>query len=171
MRFIKLAIISFIVLFVILTGIGLLLPSTVRVTRNITIPATQDTLYHYVSDVKYWKLWMEVAKNSPVTFISKKTAGAGTKALIGKQRIDITKANKNEVVTVWETSSGRFLTGVFQLADDRTTGSTNLNWYYEQQLNWYPWERIASISNDKIIGPGMEQSLDNLKAIFEGANK
>src|SRR3954467_7699901 len=86
MKFIKLAIISFIVLFFILTGIGLLLPSTVRVTRNINIHATQDTLYHYVSDVKYWKLWMVVAKNSTVSFISKKTSGAGTKAMIGNQR-------------------------------------------------------------------------------------
>src|SRR3954464_13610952 len=92
MRVIKLAIISFFVLFLIITGIGLLLPSTVRVTRNITIHATQDPVHRYVSDVKYWKLWMEVAKNSTVTFISKRTAGAGTKALIGSQRMDITKA-------------------------------------------------------------------------------
>lgn len=171
MKLIKLAIISFVVLFLVITAIGLLLPSTVRVTRNITIPATQDTLYHYVSDVKYWKLWMEGAKNSTVTFISKKTAGAGTKALIGNQRVDITKATKNEVVSVWETGNGRFQTSVFQLLVDSTTGSTNLNWYYEQHLKWYPWERISSIANDKIMGPGMEQSLDNLKAIFEGTNK
>ncbi len=171
MKYIKLAVISFIVLFLIITGIGLLLPATVRVTRNTTIHATQDTLYHYVSDVKYWKLWMEVAKNSTVTFISKKTAGAGTKALIGSQRVDITNATKNEVVSVWESGNGHFQTGVFQLTGDTTTGSTNLNWYYEQHLNWYPWERISAISSDKIIGPGMEQSLDNLKAIFEGGNK
>src|SRR5690349_2021321 len=171
MRFIKLAIISFVVLFLIITSIGLLLPATVRVTRNITIHATQDTLYHYVSDVKYWKLWMGVAKNSTVTFISKKTAGAGTKALIGSQRVDITNASKNEVVSVWESGSGRFMTGVFQLAGDTATGSTNLNWYYEQKLHWYPWERISAISNDKIIGPGMEESLDNLRGIFAGGSK
>ncbi|TKK69850.1 hypothetical protein FC093_07180 [Ilyomonas limi] len=168
MKLIKLAIISFIVLFVIITAIGLLLPATVRVTRNITIHATQDTLYHYISDVKYWKLWMEGAKSGTVTFISKKTAGAGTKALIGNQRVDITKATKKEVVTVWQNSNERYQTGIFQLVEDSTTGSTNLNWYFEQKLNWYPWERISAIANDKIIGPGMEQSLDNLKAIFEG---
>ena len=169
MKIIKLAIISFIVLFLIITGIGLLLPSTVRVTRNITIHATQDTLYHYISDVKYWKLWMEGAKHSTITFISKKTAGSGTKALIGNQRVDITKATKNEVITVWESGNGRYQTGVFQLMGDSAAGSTNLNWYFEQRLNWYPWERISAISNDKIIGPGMEQSLDNLKAVFEGS--
>src|SRR3954447_22863677 len=127
MKFIKLAIISFVVLFLIITGIGLLLPATVRVTRNITIHATQDTLYHYVSDVKYWKLWMLSAKSNTVTFISGKTAGAGTKAMIGSQRVDITKATKNEVVTIWESSNGRFFTGIFQLAGDSTTGTTNLN--------------------------------------------
>lgn len=169
MKLVKLAIISVVFLFMVVTAIGLLLPSTVRVTRNITIPATGDTLYRYINDVKYWKLWMEGAKNSPVTFISKKTAGAGTKALIGNQRVDITKSTPGEVVTVWESNqSGRFQTGVFQLTGDSTVASTNVNWYYEQKLHWYPWERISAIANDKIIGPGMEQSLDNLKAIFEG---
>lgn len=114
---------------------------------------------------------MEGAKNSTVTFISKKTAGAGTKALIGNQRVDITKATNNEVVTVWESGSGRYQTGVFQLTGDSTTVSTNLNWYFEQHLNWYPWERISAIANDKIIGPGMEQSLDNLKAVFQGTRQ
>lgn len=170
MKLIKLAIISVVALFFLITCIGLLLPSTVRVTRNITIPASRDTLFHYISDVKYWKLWMEGAKNSTVTFISKKTAGAGTKAIIGNQRVDITKATANEVVTVWETGNGRFLTGVFQLAGDSTIATTNLNWYFQQHLNWYPWERIASITNDKILGPGMEQSLDNLKVIFSSTN-
>lgn len=169
MRVIKLAVISFIILFLIITGIGLLLPSTVRVTRTITIPATQDTLYHYISDVKYWKLWMEVAKNSPLSFISRQTAGAGTKALIGNQRVDITKAIQGEVVTVWESRNERYQTGVFQLVEDSTTNSTLLNWYFEQQLNWYPWERLSAIASDKIMGPGMEQSLDNLKAVFGGA--
>lgn len=171
MKFIKLAIISFIVLFLIITGIGLLLPSTVRVTRNITIHASQDTLYRCISDVKYWKLWMEGAKNNNITFLSNKTAGAGTKVLIGNQRMDMTAATKNEVVTVWEGGNGRYQTGVFQLSGDSTTGNTNLNWYFEQKLNWYPWERISAISSDKILGPGMEQSLDNLKALFEGADK
>ena len=169
MRFIKLAVISIIILFLITTGIGLLLPSTVRVTRNISIRATQDTLFHYLSDVKYWKLWMAGAKDSTLIFISKQTAGAGTKAMIGGQRVDVTKAAKGEVETVWESSNGRFQTGIFELRSDSATASTNINWYFEQQLNWYPWERISAISNDKIIGPGMEQSLDNLKAIFEGA--
>lgn len=146
------------------------MPSTVRVTRNITIKATQDTLYRYTSDVKYWKLWMEGAKNSTVTFISRRTAGAGTKAMIGNQRVDVVKATKSEVETIWEGSNGRYQTGIFELTGDTTTGSTNLNWYFEQKLNWYPWERLSAITSDKIMGPGMEQSLDNLKAIFEGGN-
>ena len=167
MKLIKLAVISIVILFLVITGIGLLLPSTVRVTRNINIHATQDTLYRYVGDVKYWKLWMEGAKDSAIVFISKQTAGAGTKAMIGSQRMDMTKAGKSEVETVWESGNGRFQTGVFQLAGDSATGSTNLNWYFERQLNWYPWERLSAIASDKILGPGMEQSLDNLKAIFE----
>ena len=168
MKFIKLAIISIVVLFTIITCIGLLLPSTVRVTRNITIHATQDTLYHFISDVKYWKLWLEGAKTSPVQFLSARTQqGTGVVALIGGKEVDIVKATKNKVETLWKSSNGSHQAGIFQLAEDTVVHSTNINWYFEQKVNWYPWERLSTLSNDKILGPGMEQSLDNLKAIAE----
>lgn len=167
MKFFKLAVISIIVLFSIITCIGLLLPSTVRVTRNITIGASQDTLHHFISDIKYWKLWLASAKDSPIIFLSARTQGTGTVALINGQEVDIIKATKNDVETLWKSKNGNYQKGIFQLTRNAAANNTNINWYFEQRVSWYPWERLSTLSNDKILGPGMEQSLDNLKAITE----
>ena len=167
MRLIKLFVISVVVLFAIITGLGLLLPSAVRVTRNITIHAPQDTVYRYISDVKYWKFWLEGAKANPVQFLSKRTAGIGTVALLNGQQISIEMASKEWVETVWKTSKGKMQKGIFQIQPVASAGGTNVNWYFEQKVAWYPWERLSTLSNDKLMGPGMEQSLDNLRAIFE----
>ena len=61
MRFFKLALISIVVLFALITAIGLLFPKDVTTTRTITIHAPADSLYHYLADVKHWKLWMQGA--------------------------------------------------------------------------------------------------------------
>ncbi len=171
MKFIKLGIISIVILFSIITCIGLLLPSAVRVTRNITIHASQDTLQHFISDVKYWKLWLAGVKDSPIVFLSAKTVGTGTVALINGQQVAITKATKNSIETLWKSSNGYHQRGIFQLAEDTAAHNTNINWYFEQKVNWYPWQRLSTLSNDKLLGPGMEQSLDNLKAVAEAINQ
>ena len=169
MKFIKLAIISIVVLFVIITCIGLLLPSTVRVTRNITIHTSPDTLYRYISDMAYWKFWLAGVQDNTVQFTSAKKSGAGAVAMIGEQQVSITKATNNMIETVWKNNSGKRIS-VFQLASDTIANETNLNWYFEQKVKWYPWERLSTLANDKILGPFMENSLDKLKEVAENTN-
>ena len=167
MRFIKLAVISIIVFFIILTTLGLLLPSTVRVTRNINIHAPSDTLYQYISDVKQWPEWMEGINENTMKFSSSQTNGKDAAATINKTQIYLVKNTKNEAQTVWQNNSRTHQLCVFQLYADTAMNTTNLNWYFEQKLNWYPWERLPALANDKILGPFMEHSLDKLKAITE----
>lgn len=168
MRFIKLGVISFVVFFIILTALGLLLPGTARVTRTISIRATEDTVLHYINDVKYWKLWMESAKQNSIVFLSKKTAGKGTVAKIGTQQMSIDVATPQQIETTWKSDEGDGYQSIFQLSRDTTSNTTVVDWRFEKQVGWLPWQRLSMLSNDKLIGPGMEQSLDNLKAIFEG---
>ncbi len=170
MKFIKLAIISIIVLFLILTALGLLLPSTVRVTRSITILTSRNTLYHYVGDMKQWPLWMEGMDANAIKFTNSKTSGHGAVAIVGKQQIYMVKDTGNIIESVWQNNNRSHQLCVFQLYSDTAINTTTCNWYFEQKLNWYPWERLPAIANDKILGPFMEHSLDKLKEIAE-ANK
>ncbi len=48
---------------------------------------------------------------------------------------------------------------------NRTTRSAIIvQWQFEEKFKWYPWQRLSSMFNEKMLGPVMEESLDSLKA-------
>jgi uncharacterized membrane protein len=167
MRFLKLAVISFIILFAVITVIGLLFPSTVSVSRAIEVAAPKDTIYKYLSDIKYWKLWMEGADTNTITFESARTAGTGAVAKIGTGEVTITHTTPDSIYTIWKSAEGNIQNSGFTILPHLKDSGFTVQWYFQQKLNWYPWERFASLGNDKILGPVMEQSFDRLKKILE----
>ena len=58
MRFLKLAVISLLIIFLLFTGIGLLLPSSVTVTRQEFIIAPIGDVRFYTNDLNHWKYWL-----------------------------------------------------------------------------------------------------------------
>jgi len=167
MRFLKLAVISVGVLFCMVTAIGLLFPSSVRVSRATDIKAPQDSILHLLADVKYWKLWLEGAKENPIQFLTAKTEGEGTVARIGTNEVSLLKVLPGQIQTRWKGQDGVVQQSRFELYADTAKQIVTVQWYFEQQLSWYPWERFGSMMNDKILGPTMEKSLENLQQLAE----
>ncbi|HEY6976599.1 MAG TPA: hypothetical protein VH396_09915 [Chitinophagaceae bacterium] len=167
MRFLKLAIGSLIILFLLTTAIGLFFPSAAKVTRVADIAASYDSVYHYLNDVKYWKLWMYGADTNIITFLSAKTAGTGTVAKIGTGQVTITRTTADSIYTIWKSQKGNIQNSAFVLHNNVTKHNITVQWFFEQKINWYPWERFGAMANDKILGPVMEQSLDKLKRVLE----
>lgn len=167
MRLAKLFFISVIVIFALLTAIGLLFPSEVRVSRAVAIHSNADTLRKYLSDVKYWKLWMAGADTNTIQFLGMKTAGAGTVAKIGTGEVSITKETQDSIITVWKSEKGSVQNGSFVIYKDASGVNNTVQWLFTQQIGWYPWERFGSMANDKILGPVMEESLAKLKTVLE----
>ncbi|MEP6846015.1 MAG: SRPBCC family protein [Panacibacter sp.] len=168
MRSLKLVLSSFIILFAIVTSIGLMFPSSVKVSRAVNINSPADTVYKYLNDVKYWKLWMDGADTGTIVFLSAKTAGPGTVAKIGTGgEVTLTKNTSDSIYSDWKSGGGQIQKSVFTLIKDAAGNVTTAQWSFEQQLGWYPWERFGSMANDKILGPIMEQSLDKLKRVLE----
>lgn len=166
MRLLKLAILSFIILFIVITGVGLLFPATIRVSRAIDINAPADSVFLYMSDLKYWKFWMNGADTGTISFISQKTSGPGTVARFGNYEVSEMKVSKDSIITVWNGEKGKTQTAVFNIIP-RDANSVTVNWYFSSIANWYPWERFSSMMNDKIMGPPMETSLSALKKKLE----
>src|SRR5436190_2126417 len=167
MRFIKLAVISVIILFLLVTAIGLLFPETAKVTRVKDIAAPYDTVYHYLNDVKYWKLWMYGADTNIITFLSARTAGTGTVAKIGTGEVTITSTSADSIYMIWKSQRGNIQNSAFVLHSSATQNNVTVQWFFEEKINWYPWERFGAMANDKILGPVMEQSLDKLKRLLQ----
>lgn len=165
MRFLRLFAISGLVMFLLLTFIGLLFPSTVLVSRSATINQQRDSVRFLMKDMKQWKRWIKDGGEQTITFQSQYTSGKGTVARIGGQEVKMTESSDSLIRTAWRSDGSGMQNSYMRLfpAEQQTI----VNWTFEQELGWYPWERFGSMMNDKILGPLMEQSLANLKTLAE----
>jgi thiamine kinase-like enzyme len=163
MRFIKLALISVVVLFGLITLISLLLPSHIRISRAIDIYAASEKVYLQVADIRQWDKWNEYIR----AYHNKKFEGSRLKT---DEIIVIISGKTDSLVTsVWQQPSGnKFESGFTVIAQDGS--HTILQWYFDFHLKWYPWEKFQSIIYDQQFGPVMEKSLTNLKKIVENSN-
>ena len=144
MSVIKLGGISVIVFAVILFLLSLLIPSHIRVSRAIDIHANRvDTV---IADLQTWPEWNTLFNDS-VT-------------------VRKLSSDSNNIRTLW-LSRNNAIRSTFHI--ERASGVSVVQWYFQFDLKWYPWEKLGSIIFDKQLGPPMEQSLNNLKKRFENA--
>lgn len=159
MKFIKLAIISIVVLFGLLTAFTSLLPSEVRISRAIDIHAEPLSVRNYLSDMETWQEWNEYVKS-----LSNKQVSSG-EINSTELKVEMSEAGENTITTQWTQSSGKTFPGVFKIIPMDSV--TTVQWYFDIRVKWYPWEKLGSIIYDKQIGPAMQTSLTNLKTALE----
>jgi hypothetical protein len=147
MRFLKLAFLSLIILFLVVTGLSALIPSHVRISRAIDIQSSQSP-NNYVADLSKWKEWNKFIQQNDTTL-----------------SIGLVRATKDSVLTSWQQGSGRKFEGSFIFLKGQNY--TTVQWYFDFHLKWYPWEKFQSIIYDQQMGPAMEASLTELKRLVE----
>ncbi len=161
MRLLRFFIISCLSLFAIAVFIGILLPSTVLVSRAVNISASKDSIRPYVDSIQNWKLWMEGMDQAQVSIHSYANADlAGT-------RVTLLQVTDSTLVSEWKARSGNVQTSTVRFISDSAHWVTVVQWQFVQQLKWYPWERLGSMMNDKILGSMMEKNLNRLKSLCE----
>jgi len=161
MRFVKLIIISCIILFVIATSIGLLFPSTVVVSRAIDITAPKDSVMLFVKNINTWKYWMQGVNDTTTKILNSK------KAVLGNTTVEITNISDTMVTSTWSNKNNVQQNCTITLYHQENQPTTVCHWQFVQQIQWYPWERFASMMNDKILGTMMEKNLQLLKEVSE----
>ena len=164
MRFLKLAIISAVVLFGVILLISLLLPSHIRVSRAIDINAPAEKIYPLVADTKQWEKWNEYIR-------AYHNRIAETDVLKADEIAIFVTSKKDSLVTAdWQQPSGsKFGSGFAIIGNSNGKGHTTAQWYFDFKVKWYPWEKFQSIVYDEQLGPVMEKSLANLKRLAESA--
>ena len=161
MRLVKLGIISVIVLFAVVYLMSLLIPSHIRVSRAVNISAPKDSLRAKLADFQQWKQWNELISKEDSDHVQCFTDSiTSPQTTVIKQSVTV-----DTLFTTWRQQNKRSLQSTFawQLHGDVLI----VQWYFDFQLRWYPWEKIGSIVFDKQLGPPMEKSLDNLKKLLE----
>jgi hypothetical protein len=163
MRFLKLALISVVVLFIVLTAISSLLPSKILVSRAVDIRGSVMTIREEVFGLHNWPHWMTDDKGQKGNSSYDPASGILTFSNTKIKRIRISDST---ITTLW--SSPTEMTGTFRVIDHHTADSLlTVQWQMEQRVKWYPWQKFASITKDELWGGSMEKSLDNLKTLAE----
>jgi len=161
MKLIKLALVSILILFAIATGIGLLFPATVIVSRAVNINAPKDTIYTLVKDLNGWKQWVNGMNENNVTIETP------LKGQLGNSSVVIQSNQRDTIHSVWTGRKGDEQLSDIHLYHNNGQMETVVQWEFRQELSWYPWERFGSMMNDKILGTMMEKNLNNLKDLLE----
>lgn len=146
MRVVKLGIISIIVFALLMYLMSLLLPSQVRISRAINITAKAEEIYPYVARASRWKSWNTITTDSI--------------------NISVLKLEPGLIQTNWNYKNRNIISS-FRL--EESSGITVVQWYFDFDLNWYPWEKFGSITFDRQFGGPMEASLNNLKNLIENS--
>jgi hypothetical protein len=171
MRVIKFAFLGLAVLFVVLTALSLLLPSNIRVSRVVNVPASRrQQVYAAVRDLGAWKNWNDFVYRSSMTNIrySPPSDGAGAVLRSDQLRIEEKQADTAGVLLNWDMAGGKQFVGGFQFLS-LNPDSVTVQWWFEFHFRWYPWERLGIFVYDRKLGPVMEESLGALQRFVENA--
>ena len=165
MRVIKLAILSFIFLFLLITIISLFIPANIRISKATNIAADDKIVYTYIDDLPDWKQWHPALKNVPEDeFVVLKDSSVSVQGTT----ITILERKNEELVTEMVTVKGRPIISALKVIRHEGGDSSTLQWYMDFKLRWYPWEKFRSLFFENIYGIQMEQGLENLKQLSEG---
>ena len=154
MRIIKLAVLSALFFFLLLTAISLLVPSTVRLSKAINIGAEKKAILALVSDTTAWKGWHPGFKNTGGQALTTARVRpiANTDSLI---IMELHHPGKQPVVNGW------------QVYHYTSTDSITVQWYMDFQLKWYPWQKFGSLFYEATYGTMMQQGLASMKELAE----
>lgn len=157
MRMLKLAVISVVVLFMLLLLMGLLLPSRTIVSRAVDLPAPAAVALPWLTEVKRWPQWMQgldsfllkQQNDSVFTFV--------------KTEIHILQQSDTLIQTQWITEEGQQHLSTMRLIPAADGQLCTLQWQFELEVGWLPWERLGTTMHEKILGPQMETNLELLR--------
>lgn len=153
LRLIRFILISVLFLFLIATGVSLLIPTHIRISKAINMHASRDSILPLIKDTSNWKQWYPpfmISDSAPKFSAVNVTVQKENDSEVVMQ---LQQGNKIPVVNGWT---------VFSSAD-----STTLQWYMDFHLKWYPWQKFGSLFYESTYGFIMQQGLENIKNIVQ----
>jgi uncharacterized membrane protein len=160
-------------LFLLFTVIGLIIPSSVKISRGIIIEADSVEVMQAVMNVKTWPEWMSWMQSESgvlIQFTEQNSQPAVEWRSVenkAKGRISLTAVNSDLIEMLHEFPGMNAAKGGIRI---RSAGQhqTEVLWMMEYPLRWYPWERFEGIFLDSMIGSALEKALNELSEYMQG---
>jgi hypothetical protein len=150
-RLLKLAFISLVVLFIIVTAISLIIPSHIRLAKQITIRAEKDSIFFLVKNKDQWPRWHPSFLNGDHS------------EMLSRIKAQVLSEKDSVLQMQWLQKDKKPLNMGWQLFHTDNTPVATLQWYMDFDLKWYPWQKIGSLFYESNYGAMMEQGLHNIK--------
>lgn len=164
MRILRFAFVSFLVLFLLITGISLFFPAHVRVSRAIDIHASASLIHAQLSQPEQWKNWFPGADT--LTLIVEAGRPVGIRTPNGNALLLKTVSAENISATGSVGASIQSSMG-WNILGNSAASHRTVQWYMDFQFDWFPWEKFASLLLEPRYGSLMERGLQQLKIYCE----
>ena len=156
MRLLRFFLISVLVLSLLLFGIGLLMPSRVVVSRAIDLPVAATKVLPLLQNIQQWPRWMQGLDSTSITLVNDSVYQ------LGNLRVNWITRTDTLLLSEWHSQKGTMQLSAMQLSSIPQGQGCTVQWQFEQAVGWWPWERLGSMMNEKIMGPQLETNLQRL---------
>lgn len=176
MRLFRMFVFGLLGLFLVVSAIGLLIPDSVKISRAVPVDAPPQVVRKALTDVKYWKEWLPwiVADSGVIVQLSAVTNEPGAfvrwRGLEDHNAgmIELTAIDSTAIHVLHKLKGLNDAKGVFRVVPAGQSGrQSEVQWLIDYRLKWYPWERFLGIFMDHMLGPVMDQGLQNFKNKLE----
>lgn len=169
MKYIKLAILSIVFLFLVVLLMSLFIPSHIRISKAVDIVAEKEVIMDQVNDPLKWKNWWPGLDTAKPLYVEGVLKGIvlDESDLARPVIILIDKKEENELTARLFPKRMRPVVIGWQTISYPNRNFITLQWYMDFHLRWYPWEKFSSLLLEKRYGVQMEKGLTNLKHILE----
>jgi hypothetical protein len=168
MRIIKFLVFCVVTLFIALTGLSLLFPSDLRISRVVNVATPKPATLRAIADLQSWEKWNQFVRNPQLTNkkYSPVPSGAGAWFSSDQLKISETGIDTNGIALQWDLKGAKtYRGGIDVLSVNRD--SLTVQWWFDLHFRWYPWEKLGAFVYDRKLGPVMEESLDSLRLFLE----
>ena len=172
MRYVKGVLLGLFFLGLIMTGISLLMPSSVHSAESVTIYASQPRITSQLHDLRSWPDWFPFSSDTttPIDFSFVQADGnyqsIEWRAKDAINRLEPVKADTNGLFFRWTRQGESPLVIHFSILPMQEEANS-LQWTIHTELKWYPWERFSGIFFDQQVKPSQKKALEKLKTILE----
>ena len=159
-------------LFILITGVSLLIPSRVLVSRGVEMNTTAEKVFTEISILKNWKHWHPVFKNdSGKVSYSKDSSGINSFCEWDnngkKNKLIVIALSKDEITVSLQRNGEGDVINTITLLPLSDNNRVQVAWKALTKLKWYPWEKFYGIFIEKFTGQGYNDALNSLKTFLE----
>lgn len=168
MRSVKVFIVSIISILVVISLLGLLLPSKVTLTKSVLVEASPKEIRGMINDFSKWKNWYPTMQKENLNVVINNSSTITLIDNAGKSvtlQIILDEINEVDVQLTTPSSKEKVVYQFLLLPqkDEKTQLTLNVNTF----LKWYPWEKLKGVLMDKMSGPQYLSILNQLKIAAE----